>query len=158
MFQGVIDRGRASIPALSGLAEAQFAQKDFKAALASYQALLRLDPDMKPDIRLPIGVCYAKLSLIDNARAAFKRVIEQDPDNATALTLLSIMDFNLSRTASLSLEEKEKNRKSSYNFLTRAYKLDQRNPLVCNQMAERFIQKNVFDKVNSVFNIGKSFR
>jgi RNA polymerase-associated protein CTR9 len=142
-----VDRDARNTAAHAGLAEAKFLSNDFKGALHSYQEVLRLDPEIVPDVRLSIGVCYARLAMLDHARIAFNRVLARDPNNVTALGLLSTIHFNLSRTLSFSAEDRETHRKSSYSYVAKAYKIDMQNPIICNQMAERMLQRNTFDKV-----------
>jgi cytochrome c-type biogenesis protein CcmH/NrfG len=86
----------------------------------------------------------------EKARLAFTRVLDRDPTNANALTLLSILEFNKSRAAATPFSDKERLRKSSMGMLAKAHKSDARNPIVATQMAERCMQSKKYDKVMSL--------
>jgi RNA polymerase-associated protein CTR9 len=64
------------IPALIGLACVHYQRKNYKAALSFYQKVLKIQPDIVPDVRMPIGICFYKLDMEDEASLAFRRVLE----------------------------------------------------------------------------------
>lgn len=64
------------IPALIGLAGVHYQRKNYKASLTFYQKVLTIQPDIVPDVRMPIGICFYKLDMEDEAIIAFQRVLE----------------------------------------------------------------------------------
>ncbi|ORY06104.1 TPR-like protein [Basidiobolus meristosporus CBS 931.73] len=75
-FQLVLDQESDNIPALLGKARIQYHRKQFKAALATYQQILVLNPNGKPDPRIGIGLCFHKLGMLNEAKEAFDRALE----------------------------------------------------------------------------------
>ncbi|KAI8901967.1 hypothetical protein BC833DRAFT_575185 [Globomyces pollinis-pini] len=131
------------VPALIGLASGFFEKGNYRLALGHYQKVLTLKPDITPDPRIPIGICYYKLDMEDHARLAFERAIKLNPKNETATLFLSMLDFNKSQDASISPKEKRKLLKDASARVMSAYKLDPRNGLCAVQMAERFFDKDL---------------
>ncbi len=64
------------IPGLIGLAGAYFLRKNFKLALSFYQKVLSIQPDIQPDVRVPIGICFYNLEMESEALLAFERALE----------------------------------------------------------------------------------
>ncbi|KAI8914231.1 hypothetical protein EDD86DRAFT_198790 [Gorgonomyces haynaldii] len=143
LLQGALSKSPNSIPVLAGLATTHYLNNDFASALSNYQQILKRDPEIQPDIRIPIGVCYAHLNMPDQARYAFKQALARNPDNPTAIALLSAMDFNESRSKQ---DDRKIFNKKSMSLLIKGFKLDPRHPLVDNQLAERLLGRKSVEK------------
>ena len=52
------------------------AKGDIKNALSNYQNILKLSPDMKPDVRVNIGVCFYKLGMLIECEYSLERALE----------------------------------------------------------------------------------
>eukprot|EP00842_Homolaphlyctis_polyrhiza_P001933 jgi/Hompol1/2740/HPOL_000629-RA len=76
-FRSAIQRDHSCIPAYIGLASTLFHKQDYKAALDAYQTVLKLAPDIKPDVRIPIGICFHRLGMEAEARLAFSQVLSR---------------------------------------------------------------------------------
>jgi RNA polymerase-associated protein CTR9 len=130
------------VPGLLGLAAVYAEKGDYKSALILYQKALCINPDFSPDLRIPIGMCFHNLDMSEEARKAFNRALERDPDNVYAIMFLSLIDVNSSKT------EKSKNQrkillKEANAKVLKAFQMDPRNPLCTLQMSERFFEKDL---------------
>ncbi|KAI8911998.1 hypothetical protein DFJ77DRAFT_512018 [Powellomyces hirtus] len=141
-FEGALHHGPNCIPALLG--QARFYRK----ALEMYQKVLRLKPDIQPDVRVPIGICYYQLGAPTQARKAFSRALEQDPENLDAMMLLSIMDWNHCRHSEADLDVITAMSLKSNAALSKVYLQDSTHPLLLIQMAERKLLQNDYAKAS----------
>ncbi|KAJ3025557.1 UNVERIFIED_CONTAM: protein required for normal CLN1 and CLN2 G1 cyclin expression [Siphonaria sp. JEL0065] len=72
-----------NLAALMGIGAAQFRSQDYKSALKTFQKILTLYPSYTtPDPRIAIGLCYHRLQMPKEARAAFQRASDLDPNIA----------------------------------------------------------------------------
>lgn len=76
--------------------------KNYKSGLKLYQQVLLLNPVMKPDPRLGIGICAWMLNDQEMAVNSWKRALEIDPLNITAKLLINLSKFNAVFNKSLS--------------------------------------------------------
>jgi RNA polymerase-associated protein CTR9 len=129
-LKAALNLDRNFIPALIGLANALFKKNDFKNALLHYQQILELFPDISPDVRIPIGICFYELDMVNEAR---------DSDNANATMFLALLGLNQARTKS---SETKKLIKDANAKILNAYKVNPRNSLCCLQMAHHFMDKD----------------
>ncbi|KAJ3128608.1 protein required for normal CLN1 and CLN2 G1 cyclin expression [Physocladia obscura] len=130
-----------NLAALVGLGAAQLRSQDFKSALKTYQKILTLSPEMKPDPRLAIGICYHRLQMIDESHTAFSRAVELDPENPDALALIARVEWNQSRVDcdAESLEQAIEKVKIAFQF-------GRKNANVLNLISEGFFFKGFYDK------------
>jgi tol-pal system protein YbgF len=72
--------------AMYWLGEAHYVRRDYPAALAAFEALLRDYPGNRktPDALLKVGYCQAELKRTGAARAALTRVVQEFPDSQAA--------------------------------------------------------------------------
>ncbi len=68
------------------LGNAQFALNDYKAALVTYRALLKAEPNTPkaPDVMLNIAGCQQELKALAASKATLKQLIAKYPDSAAA--------------------------------------------------------------------------
>ncbi|VIO92177.1 TPR Domain containing protein [Brugia malayi] len=137
-FNFVLNQVGENIPATLGKACIFFQRKEYRKALNCYKSVLRKMPDCPADVRLGIGYCLAKLGRLDKARLAFKRVLDLDKENVSALVALAILDMNTL--------EQEAIRRGVESF-GRAYQIEQENPVVLNHLANHFFYKKELDRV-----------
>ncbi|MEJ2059162.1 MAG: tol-pal system protein YbgF [Gammaproteobacteria bacterium] len=66
--------------------EAEYAQRDFKAAEQSFQGVIKQYPDSNkvPDARLKLGYTYYELKQWKSSRKALQTVVKQHPDSSAA--------------------------------------------------------------------------
>lgn len=76
--------------AMLGKARVAYARKSFRGALKLYQQVLSHRPDMSPDPRIGIGLCFWRLGMKLDARAAWERSLSLRPRNLYINALLGI--------------------------------------------------------------------
>jgi RNA polymerase-associated protein CTR9 len=74
------------VPALIGVAGILFKKKDYKGALGVYQKILCLEPDLTPDVRVSIGICYNAIGMATEAKLAFECALEKVFRKSSSLT------------------------------------------------------------------------
>lgn len=79
--------------------------KNYSHALKLYQQVLILNPLMKPDPRLGIGLCFWFLKDDKMAIQAWERSLQLDPTNVKLRIFLNLAKFHTTFTNSLSDEE-----------------------------------------------------
>ncbi|KAG2487876.1 hypothetical protein HYH03_013459 [Edaphochlamys debaryana] len=94
------NNGKANVVGYLAVAGLAYAQQQYKEALSYYRAALREfhGPACPAEVRLGIAACAFKLGDLATARAAYKRVLQLDPDCADAylgLALLAASDANV---------------------------------------------------------------
>jgi RNA polymerase-associated protein CTR9 len=138
IFGGALKISPSNLTANLGSATIFIMKKNYKQALANYQTILQNKPDMTPDVRVPIGICFAHLQMYDHAQKAFERAITRDPSNVQALQMLGILLLNRSRNA------KEKNaelRRQGLIYLKMAYSMGAHNSNVLLVLADQFAEE-----------------
>jgi cytochrome c-type biogenesis protein CcmH/NrfG len=80
--------------------------------------------------------------MIDEAKAAFRRVLDRDSTNVNATMFLSLIDFNDSKT-NPSANQRKRALKDANAKVIESYKIDPRNAICALQMAERFFEKDL---------------
>nr|KAJ3422192.1 protein required for normal CLN1 and CLN2 G1 cyclin expression [Polyrhizophydium stewartii] len=140
-FRGALQQDANYLPALLGLATVEFQKGDYKAALMHYQRVLVLVPDIQPDVRVPIGLTFYHLGMEAEARAAFSRALELNPENVDALALISVMETNKARNPSTPDKDRGEASKKANSLIYGAYSLHRKHAVIFNQMAERFFLK-----------------
>lgn len=78
--------------------------KNYKSGLRLYQQVLLLNPIMKPDPRIGIGICAWMLNDQEMAVNSWKRALEIDSLNTAAKLLITLSQFNDAFNKSLSDE------------------------------------------------------
>ncbi|KAJ1985213.1 protein required for normal CLN1 and CLN2 G1 cyclin expression [Dimargaris verticillata] len=148
-FRGALEQDPHNIAAKFGVARIQFHSKKYREALASYQELLRYRPAHVPDPRLGIGLCFYKLGMIKEAKHAFERAIQVNPQELSARVLLAIMYFNEFKTQLVkSGQPNTPILEIGMDYLKSAVTLNQRHPVVSDLLADYFFTRQ--DPANSL--------
>ncbi|KAF3929660.1 hypothetical protein AA313_de0200979 [Arthrobotrys entomopaga] len=140
-----------NVVALMGKARWLFSKARYDKALECYQECLRKRPDMDPDPRIGIGLCFWMLDFKDDAKTAWERSLELDPDSKVANLLLGI--YHLSFVASLPQTDPEFTkhyRKGMTEYIAKAYKLDKNMALACTLFATYFFSAGNFQTAESL--------
>eukprot|EP00912_Choanoflagellata_sp_UC4_P002435 UC4_evm1s1540 len=141
-FNYILREHPENVPGLLGVASIFFAQQQYEEALHKYRKVLELlGPNAPAQIRVGMGMCFHRLGEIEKARAAFERALELEPQNDAAHVALAIMSLN-NHTPE---EDKAANR-----HLTKAFKINQRNPELLNLLANNWIKQKKLDKAMKV--------
>jgi len=137
-FNFVLSQHPSNIPSLLGKACIAFNKKDYKGALMNYKKALRTNPSCPASVRLGMGHCFLKLGNTEKARLAFDRALALDPNCVGALVGLAVLQLNDQAPDSI---------RSGVQKLSRAYTIDNGNPMVLNHLANHFFFKKDFTKV-----------
>jgi RNA polymerase-associated protein CTR9 len=81
---------RGNMLVLMGKAHALYGRKRYNMSLEAYQEVLRYRPDMDPDPRIGIGMCYWSLGYKDDGKIAWEQALEIDPNSKVAHMLMAI--------------------------------------------------------------------
>lgn len=113
--------GNANLFAQLGKARVLYQKKNYKGALELYQSVLSGRPNMKPDPRIGIGLCFWKLNDKETALLSWERALELDPKNQSVNTLIALyfMDKALSDVDSPEFGE---NYAAAMKYAQEAYK------------------------------------
>eukprot|EP00053_Salpingoeca_punica_P012866 m.115644 g.115644 ORF g.115644 m.115644 type:complete len:1126 (+) comp16057_c0_seq1:214-3591(+) len=138
-FSYVLASDAGNIQALLGKACVEFNQGKFQEALDSYRAVLRINPECPPSVRVGIGMCLAKLKRFRKAQQAFERVLDLDPRNQHALIALAIFQLNDDS------DNKNEAVKRGIHMLSQAHESDPTNSLVLTHLANHFFFRQKYD-------------
>ncbi|GAA5985401.1 hypothetical protein JCM11641_000144 [Rhodosporidiobolus odoratus] len=99
LFEQILDREPTNLMALMGRARIQFSQRNFRAAMKTYQQVLRLKPDFLPDPRIGIGLCFWMQGDREKAKKAWERSMLVNPSSSSpsAPLLLGLLHLNASK-------------------------------------------------------------
>ncbi|KAK6522435.1 hypothetical protein TWF281_002996 [Arthrobotrys megalospora] len=125
--------------ALMGKARWLFSKARYDKALECYQEILRKRPDMDPDPRIGIGLCFWMLNFRDDAKIAWERALELDPDSKVANLLMGIYYLNfVSGLPETDPEFIKHYKKGMTEYIAKAYKLDKNMALASTLFATYF--------------------
>lgn len=135
----VIDDIQASAMYHGNLGGAALRDDDFEAALRNLEITTRLVPDWAVGW-VNLGVTLSRLGRIDEAFLAYRRALDIDPGNASALNNMSILYRNLGRTAEarVALRAAVEQTESPYTLLAMA---DSEMLHGNNREAEKYLKK-----------------
>ncbi|KAK0629748.1 hypothetical protein B0T17DRAFT_555889 [Bombardia bombarda] len=138
--------------AVMGRARALYSLGRYPESLASYQEVLSKMPDLvDPDPRLGVGCCFWQLGYKDDARLAWERCLEINPDSKTANILLGL--FYLDASGHLPTNNPEFARlykKAMTEYTQKSFKLDKDLPLTCATFAGYFLSRRNFLTVDTL--------
>ncbi|GAA6014604.1 hypothetical protein JCM10207_006875, partial [Rhodosporidiobolus poonsookiae] len=99
LFERIIHDEPDNVMALMGRARIQFSARAFRPALKTYQAVLQLAPNLLPDPRIGIGLCFWMMGDRDKARRAWERsmVVHPTSPSPSAPLLLGLLHLNASK-------------------------------------------------------------
>lgn len=126
--------------------------QNYANALKIYQQVLVLNPLMKPDPRIGIGLCFWYLKDRSMALSSWQRALEIDPSNIKAKLLLTLAEFDLVFTNSASDESFIDGYK---NHITQMKELHQKKPddkVILLSLASFFYSKGDYDLVEKIIN------
>ncbi|TPX13790.1 uncharacterized protein E0L32_005734 [Thyridium curvatum] len=138
--------------AVMGKSRALFSLGKFPEALTGYQDVLQKAPDLvDPDPRLGIGCCFWQLGYKDDARAAWERSLEINPDSKIANILLGLYYLDASgRVPTNSPEFIRLYKKAMTEYTQKSFKLDKNLPLTAATFAGYFLSRKSFANVDSL--------
>ncbi|KAI1155967.1 hypothetical protein F4825DRAFT_405495 [Nemania diffusa] len=139
--------------ALMGKARALYGLGNYKDALTTYQDILLKSPDLvDPDPRIGIGCCLWQLGYKDDAKQAWVRSLELNPESK-ALILLGLYYLDASsKVPTHSPEFIKLYKKAMTEFTQKSFKIDKNQPLTCATFAGYFLSSKNLSHVDSLAN------
>ena len=126
--------------------------KDYGSALKTFQQVLILNPTMKPDPRVGIGICCWYLKDHDMAVSAWKRALEMDRNNYKADVLLTLAGFDSTCNNSLSdIDFQEKYKEYIHNMFN-FHKSHPNDLIILINLASFFYSKQEYDILEKICN------
>ncbi|KAI0013711.1 tetratricopeptide [Xylariaceae sp. FL0662B] len=140
--------------ALLGRARALFGLGNYKESLEAYQSALRKMPDLvDPDPRIGIGCCFWQLRYKEDAKQAWERCLEINPESKTANILLGLYYLDASgRVPTNSPEFIRLYKKAMTEYTQKSFKTDKNQPLTCATFAGYFLSSKNLAHVESLAN------
>ncbi|KAI8966890.1 TPR-like protein [Daldinia sp. FL1419] len=140
--------------ALLGRARALFGLGNYKESLDAYQNVLRKMPDLvDPDPRIGIGCCFWQLRHKEDAKQAWERCLEINPESKTANILLGLYYLDASsRVPTNSPEFIRLYKKAMTEYTQKSFKIDKNQPLTCATFASYFLSSKNLAHVDSLAN------
>ncbi|KAI1144065.1 TPR-like protein [Hypoxylon sp. FL0543] len=140
--------------ALLGRARALFGLGNYKESLEVYQSVLRKMPDLvDPDPRIGIGCCFWQLRHKDDAKQAWERSLEINPESKTANILLGLYYLDASsRVPTNSPDFIRLYKKAMNEYTQKSFKIDKNQPLTCATFASYFLSKKNLAYVDTLAN------
>ncbi|KAI1180195.1 hypothetical protein F4777DRAFT_531306 [Nemania sp. FL0916] len=147
-----VSQGRNML-ALMGKARALYGLGNYKDALTAYQDILLKTPDLvDPDPRIGIGCCLWQLGYKDDAKQAWVRSLELNPESK-ALILLGLYYLDASsRVPTHSPEFIKLYKRAMTEFTQKSFKIDKNQPLTCATFASYFLSSKNLPHVDSLAN------
>lgn len=146
-----ISHGKNMMAAL-GKARTLYSLNKFAEALDMYQRVLRDMPQMTdPDSRIGIGACLWQLNLKEDAKLAWERALEVNPNSKIANILLGLYYLDASgHLPTNSKEFIELYKKAMTVYTQKSFKLDKSFPLTCATFAQYFLSVKSMGNVDNL--------
>ncbi|KAF2841406.1 tetratricopeptide [Patellaria atrata CBS 101060] len=141
--------GGRNLMAVLGKARVQYSLGKYAEALQCYQAVMERSPELiDPDPRIGIGCCFWQLGHKDDAKTAWERSLELNPDSKIANILLGLYHLN----SSSQFVPTDPNfaatyRKAIMQYTQKSFKLDDKLPLTCSTFASYFLTRKQTQQV-----------
>lgn len=138
--------------ALMGKARALFSMHKYPESLAIYQDVLQKMPDLvDPDPRIGIGCCFWQLGFKDDAKMAWERCLEINPDSKVANILLGLYYLDASGHVPVNSDDFLKlYKKAMTEYAQKSFKLDKDVPLTCSTFAGYFLSRKAWDNADKL--------
>ncbi|KAI5465784.1 RNA polymerase II-associated protein [Mariannaea sp. PMI_226] len=138
--------------ALMGKARALFSMHKYPESLAIYQDVLQKMPDLvDPDPRIGIGCCFWQLGFKEDAKIAWERCLEINPDSKVANILLGLFYLDASGHVPVNSDEfLTLYKKAMTQYTQKSFKLDRDLPITCSTFAGFFLSKKNWDNAEKL--------
>ncbi|KAG5984300.1 hypothetical protein E4U55_005363 [Claviceps digitariae] len=129
--------------ALMGKARAYFSMHKYADSLTTYQDVLQKMPDLvDPDPRIGIGCCFWQLGFKGDAKVAWERSLEINPESKIANILLGLFYLDASGHVPVDSDDFLKlYRKAMTEYTQKSFKLDKDVPITCSTFAGYFLSR-----------------
>ncbi|GKT53910.1 RNA polymerase II transcription elongation factor [Colletotrichum tofieldiae] len=138
--------------AVMGKARTFFSLGKYPESLACYQEVLQKMPDfVDPDPRIGIGCCFWQLGFKDDAKLAWERCLEINPDHKVGNILLGLYYLDASgHIPTNSPDFLRLYKKAMTEYTQKSFKLDKNMPLTCATFAGYFLSRKQLSTVDSL--------
>ena len=138
--------------ALMGKARALFSMHKYPESLAIYQDVLQKMPDLvDPDPRIGIGCCFWQLGFKDDAKMAWERCLEINPNSKVANILLGLYYLDASGHVPVNSDEFLKlYKRAMTEYTQKSFKLDKDLPLTCSTFSGYFLSRKAWDNADKL--------
>ncbi|KAI0998543.1 Tetratricopeptide repeat protein 1 [Podosphaera aphanis] len=146
-----VSQGRNMI-AVMGKSRALFSLGKFAEALEGYQDVLHKMPDLiDPDPRIGIGCCFWQLGFKQDAKIAWERALEVNPDSKIANILLGLFYLDASSHCPTNGPDFVRlYKKAMTEYTQKAFKADKDLPLTCVTFAGYFLSRKSLPNVDTL--------
>ena len=129
-----------------GKARVHFSMARYPEALQTYQTVLERAPHMvDPDPRIGIGCCLWQLGHREDAKYAWERALEKNPQSKFANILVGIYYLQYSsQFATNDPEFQESYKKAMSQYAQTAFKIDEKMSLACSTFAGLFLSRKLW--------------
>lgn len=138
--------------ALMGKARAFFSMHKYPDALTAYQDVLQKMPDLvDPDPRIGIGCCFWQLGFKQDAKAAWERSLEINPDSTVANILLGLFYLDASGHVPVNSDDfLTLYKRAMTEYTQKSFKLDKELPLTCSTFSSYFLSRKAWDNAEKL--------
>lgn len=138
--------------ALMGKARALFSMHKYPESLAIYQDVLMKMPDLvDPDPRIGIGCCFWQLGFKDDAKMAWERCLEINPNSKVANILLGLYYLDASGHVPVNSDDFLKlYKRAMTEYTQKSFKLDKDLPLTCSTFSGYFLSRKAWDNADKL--------
>ncbi|PFH61344.1 hypothetical protein XA68_17593 [Ophiocordyceps unilateralis] len=138
--------------ALMGKARACFSMYKYADALTTYQDVLQKMPDLvDPDPRIGIGSCFWQLGFKQDAKVAWERCLEIDPESKVANILLGLYYLDASGHVPVNSDDFLRlYKKAMTEYTQKSFKLDKNLPLTCSTFSNYFASRKAWDNAEKL--------
>ncbi|EDK47343.1 conserved hypothetical protein [Lodderomyces elongisporus NRRL YB-4239] len=151
IFDRVLKLDHSNCFALLGKAHVTLSKlNNYTLALKLYQQVLLLNPVMKPDPRLGIGLCFWFLKDEKMAKQSWERALEIDPKNIKAKIFLSLTKIYATLNNSLSDEQFLKDYKECLQEVSQLHKGNVTDSTILLVLVSYYFAKQEYDTVERV--------
>lgn len=127
-------------------------KKNYKASLKSFQELLVINPVIKPDPRIGVGLCFWQLKDNKMAINAWKRSLELDSKNKTASILVLLGEFYEALTDSENDSQFKENFTNALKNLDSHLSKDSGNPVLLTLLQSYYYFKGDYQTILDIYN------
>jgi RNA polymerase-associated protein CTR9 len=151
-FEATLRANNRNFMALFGKARVHYSTGDYQEALKVYQDILSHAPHLNdPDPRIGIGCCFWQLGFKEDAKLAWDRALEVNPDSKQANILLGIYWLQHSSQHPTNHPDFINDYKKAMSLYTqKAFKTDEKMPLACSTFAAYFQMRHAWDSVEKL--------
>jgi RNA polymerase-associated protein CTR9 len=127
------------LPALLGMAAVVFSEEKYQQAQDLYGQALKLHPNTAgAAVRVGFGLASYQLGQVDRAKASFRRALELDPENVSAMVATAILTL---ASLHLSSPNYAKDTERAMKLMSMAHLLNHNDAMVQNHLANHYFYK-----------------